>query len=279
MRISKNPIPKYYDGLDGVNYYNNVDELIKDGLTFAHICTNNSTHLEIARKMILNKIPFIVEKPVSDKMPEVEELERLCGKNKDVIAKNGLIFRFDNSMKEIKRVYGSGTLGRIYFMRFYWEFTREYMEGVDIVWDLMPHLIDMFTYVTGEKSHFVSGIKTQFRRSRGSELGTIVLQTDSGVKGIFNISWFSSRKNRVIEIFGDKKVLNADMLSQSITLYDAKDMTRSETVSVVKNNTIRDELTNLISDAESGRNTVNNIELGFDIARYLDLIDKRSASI
>lgn len=267
------------DKLDGVDFYQNVDDVIKSNPTYAHICTFNNTHFEVAKKMVLGKIPFILEKPVSDRMTEVEELEKLCRANKDVIAKNGLIFRFDNSMKEIKRLYESGALGRTYFMRFSWEFSRDYMEGVDIVWDLMPHLIDMFSYVTGERSHFVSGMKAQFRRINGSELGMIVLETDSGVRGIFNISWFASRKNRLIEIFGDKKVMNADVISQSITLYDAIDMTKSETVNVAKNNTIRDELTNLIADSESKNNTVNNIELGFEIARYLDQIDKRATSI
>ena len=47
----------------------------------------------------------------------------------------------------------------------------------------------------------------------------------------------------------------------------------------VKNNTIKDELINLITDAKSGKNTVNNIELGIDIAKYLDLIDKKTIDL
>ena len=266
-------------GIKGVDFYKNVEEVIASKPNFVHICTNNSAHFEIAKRVLENKIPFIVEKPVSDRISEVEELERLCKKNENVIAKNGLIFRFDNSMKEIKRIYDSKTLGKVYFMRFYWEFSREYMQGVDIIWDLMPHLIDMFSYITGEKSHFVSGLKSQFRRNQGSELSTVVLETDSGIKGLFNISWFATKKNRIIEIFGEKTIMAADVLSQSITLYDAKDMSKSETISVVRNNTIRDELANLIADSESGNNTVNNIELGFDIARYLDEIDKKTITI
>lgn len=266
-------------GLLGLNYYTSVDDAIKGGIDYAHICTQNNSHLEIVKKMIDNRIAFVVEKPVSDRISDVDEIERLCKANPKVIAKNGLIFRFDNSMKEIKRVYDNGSLGKVHFLRFSWEFSRPYMEGVDIVWDLMPHLVDMFQFITGEKAAFVSGIKTQFRRKTGSELGVVVLQTPSGIKGIFNISWFATRKNRLIEIFGDKNVLGADILSQSMTLYDANDITKSEVINPVKNNTIRDELMNLISDAESGKNTVNNIEIGIDIARFLDKIDKSSTDL
>ena len=262
--------------LVNVKYYSDIDDAIKDGINFAHICTQNSIHLEMARKMMQNKIPFIVEKPVSDKLAEIDQIEELANANPNVIAKNGLVFRFDNSMKGIKEIYGSGALGKVYFVRFYWEFSRQYMEGVDIIWDLMPHLVDIFHFITGEKSHLVSGSKTQFRRKSGAELGTIVLETDSGVKGIFNVSWFSTRKNRLIEVFGDKKILGADLLSQSVILYDSNDLAKSEAVTIVKNNTIRDELMNLIADAQSGRNTVNNIEIGIDIARYLDKIDRES---
>jgi len=274
----KNANADLLKGLDGIKYYNDVDKTIKDGIDFAHICTQNSSHFEISKKMILHKIPFVVEKPVSDKAKEVEELEALCKKSR-IVAKNGLIFRFDNSIKEIRKLYSDGSLGEVHFIKFYWEFSRDYMEGVDIVWDLMPHLVDMFYFITGEKSSFAGGFKTQFRRKSGAELATIILKTDSGIKGIFNISWFSTRKNRIIEIFGDRKVLNADLLLQSITLYDAKDISRSETISIVKNNTIRDELLNLITDAESGKNTVNNIEIGIEVAKYLDIIDRKATDV
>lgn len=266
-------------GLSGLKYYTKVDDAINDGLDYAHICTQNSSHLDIVKKMVENKIAFVVEKPVSDRISDVDEIERLCKANPKVIAKNGLIFRFDNSMKEIKRIHDSGSLGKVHFLRFSWEFSRPYMEGVDIIWDLMPHLVDMFQFITGEKATFVSGMKMQFRRKEGSELGVVVLQTPSGIKGIFNISWFATRKNRLIEIFGDKKVLGADILSQSITLFDANDIAKSEVINPVKNNTIKDELMNLISDAGTGKNTVNNIEIGIGIAKFLDKIDKGSTGL
>lgn len=264
--------------ISGISFHSNADSVVKGGIDFAHICTQNSAHLEVASLMVKNKIPFIVEKPVSDKISEVNAMEKLIKANKGLVAKNGLIFRFDNSIKEAKKLY-KNDLGKVHFLRFYWEFTRDYMPNVDIIWDLMPHLIDIFHFITNEESHFVAGIKTQFRRKNDSELATIILETQSGVKGVFNISWFSSRKNRIIEIFGEKKMLRADILEQSITLFDSKDINRSDTVQVAKNNTIADELTNLINDAQSGKNTVNNIEIGIGIAKYLDLIDKKSKPI
>ena len=201
----------------------------------------------------------------------------LRDRNKDrkVVAKAGLIFRFDNTLNKIKEIYDSKTLGKIQFMRFTWEFSRKPMENVDIIWDLTPHIIDMYTFFTGDEPYFVGGFKTQFRRSDKSELANIVLSDSKNIKALLNISWFATAKNRIIEIFGDKRVLRADLIAQTITLFDADDTGKSEQIQVPKNNTIRAEAMNLIENAMAKKNTVNPISIGVKETVLIDEINKK----
>ena len=241
------------------------------GIDVAHVCVNNAEHYRIAKHLLSNNVNVLVEKPVSEKIEEVEELAELARQRKLVI-KTGLIFRFDNSIKKIRELYQAGAFGKVYLIKFTWEFFREPMEGVDIVWDLMPHLIDMYYFITGGSAEYVTGMKSRFRRKDKAELAHIVMK--NGAEGIFNISWFATSKNRIIEIFGEKKLLRADILAQSITMYDSKDMARSEQVAVVRNNTIRDEALNLIEDSKVGVNKINDVDTGLDELKVIHKMNR-----
>ena len=255
-----------------------IDKATVSDINVAHICVNNKFHYPIAKFLMENGISVIIEKPVSESIEEANELIEIAKKN-NVVAKAGLIFRFDNSIKKIKEIYDSKQLGKVYFMRFTWEFSRKPMENVDIVWDLTPHLIDIYSFFTGHNAAFVTGLKTQFRRNDKAELANVVLTNQANIKAILEISWFSTAKTRTIEIFGEKKIIRADILAQTITLFETDDILKSEQLQIVKNNTIREEALNLIENAKTGKNTVNPIEIGVNETKLIDEINRNINSI
>ncbi|MDE1768339.1 MAG: hypothetical protein KGH62_03145, partial [Candidatus Micrarchaeota archaeon] len=202
-------------------------------------------------------------------------------KQKNLVFKAGLIFRFANSLNFLKQVIRSNKhFDRIYFSRFTWEFSRKPMPNVSIIWDLMPHLIDMFLYVNDIKDGDVKIDKLQgsFRRQDKSELADIKLRIGDE-DAIFRISWFSSHKTRLIEVFGEKDgkdvSIQLDIITQEMKyiVNDEDGVKDTKIEGFYANNTIKDEAENFIHAIQTGTNDKNNAEdslLGLEIIRKIE---------
>ena len=70
-----------------VRQLNDIDELLNEELSIdaAIICTPTNTHYEIAKKLLDNGIHVLVEKPLSTKSSEAEELIQVANQNNLVI--------------------------------------------------------------------------------------------------------------------------------------------------------------------------------------------------
>src|SRR5512134_1190667 len=59
----------------------------------AVICTPSSLHLEMAYELVLSKVHFLIENPLSDTLDVVDELEKLV-EEKKVVAMMAMCYRF-----------------------------------------------------------------------------------------------------------------------------------------------------------------------------------------
>lgn len=236
-----------------------------------HICTPNTSHYSLVKKMLENNIHVLVEKPMTQDVDTAKELVELAEK-KGLLLKTGLIFRFSNSIRKLREMYETGVMEDVYFFDFEWHANRNYVEGVDVVWDLMPHLIDMFEYITGGTAQYVAGQRTAFRREALAEQAHIVLKIGK-TKGIFNIGWFSEGKVRKITSYGNQRTVTADILSQEIKYIDKNG--NQANIRIEGNNTIRDEALNFIEDYSTGKNNVNAASTALNNIRLLQEIMKQ----
>src|SRR5205823_1682133 len=70
-------------------------------------------------RFLRSKKHVLVEKPLALRSREADELVRLAETNRKVLAV-GHVHRFNNGVKELKRVIDSGLLGDIYYLRLQW---------------------------------------------------------------------------------------------------------------------------------------------------------------
>jgi predicted dehydrogenase len=88
------------------------DLLDRYDLDLVHVCTPVQTHLEIARLAIEAGVAVNVEKPVTETVAEVQELQRLSARQ-DVPVSVTHQHRFDPAMRRAQAMIDAGELGEI----------------------------------------------------------------------------------------------------------------------------------------------------------------------
>lgn len=137
-----------------------IDDLINDGdINLISISSPNSTHFDYAKKALEAGKHVLIEKPITARLKQAEELYDLA-KTKGLVLCVFQNRRFDSDFLTVKQVVESGVLGEIlsyeaHFDRYKpilnakaWKETKT--EGSGILYDLGTHLIDQAIYLFGK---------------------------------------------------------------------------------------------------------------------------------
>ena len=95
---------KSYEKLYSVTGYENVDLLLSnEEIEAVTVCTPTSTHYDVAKKFLTHGIATLVEKPLTYKSAQGEELVQIA-KDNDSILTVGFIERFNPAIEGVKKV-------------------------------------------------------------------------------------------------------------------------------------------------------------------------------
>jgi len=251
---------------------NNIDEAIRkaDGI---HICTPNSTHYEIAKRALESRVHVLVEKPMTTDHNQAYELVEIAIAN-DLILQVGHIYRFANAIRKIRELYENNYFGKVYYFNLAWTHLMPYMEGVDVLWDLLPHPLDILNFITGKWPIEFVGVGKAFRRSELNEVASLQAIFDDGTFANIHLSWLSPIRRRILEIAGSKRTALVECVKQEIKIFEGD--IREKLLDVEVNNTIRDEILNFIRAIETGKNNFNSSIIG---ARSVEMIERAINSL
>lgn len=250
---------------------NQIDEVI-DKAEGIHICTPNSTHYNIAKKALESGVNVLVEKPITTEHNQAYDLVELS-LNEKLILQAGHIYRFANAIRKVKELYENDYFGNLYYFNLSWTHLMPYMNNVDILWDLLPHPLDILNFITREWPTEFVGVGRAFRRDRLNEVSTIQAIYKDGVFANIHLSWLSPIRRRVFEIVGSKCTALIECVKQEVRIYEDG---KEKLLSIEANNTIRDEILNFMSAIENGRNTFNSSIVG---ARNVEMIERAISSL
>jgi len=266
--IDNNRLKQY---ANGAILSSNLDEVVLkvDGI---HICSPNKTHYEIAKKALETGINVLVEKPMTMNHDHAYELVEIAIEG-DLILQVGHIYRFANAIRKIKELFENNYFGNIYYFSLTWSHYMPYIEDVDVLWDLLPHPIDILNFITKKWPLEFIGVGRAFRRSSLNEVASIHAIFDNGIFANINVSWLNPIRRRILEIVGQKCTAYVECVEQRIKIYKGE----SEVLlNIDANNTIRDEILNFIKAIETGKNSFNSSIIG---ARNVEMIEKAINSI
>ncbi|KGP74625.1 Gfo/Idh/MocA family protein [Pontibacillus yanchengensis] len=139
-------------------FYKDVEAMLaNEDIDGASICTPNSTHLPIARKLLENGIHILIEKPIGTDVAEARNVVELA-LQKNLVCMVGMTQRFRTEAKILKRIIEQGRLGSIYHVRAQYLrrrgtpqgwFTNEALAGGGTMMDIGVHALDLAWWLVG----------------------------------------------------------------------------------------------------------------------------------
>lgn len=227
--------------------FKSVDDLLKN-VQAVSICTPTTTHFEIAKKALRNKVSILIEKPITHSIEEAEELIRIAKENKITLAV-GHIERFNPVVEVIKKKLKNQKVISINITRMGPIPPR--IKDVGIILDLGTHDIDLISYLTGSKFEKVNSVVSS-KVGKFEDAAILSFQLKNKTIASVITNWYTPFKVRKIEIATMDKFLVGNLMSQQVIEYSNYDGAGSY---ITKNLPVKyieplfEELTNFVDAA------------------------------
>src|SRR6059036_2918489 len=224
---------------DSIEYGWDYQSLATDpSLSGVHIATPNSTHFEVASTFLRQGKNVLVEKPLTLKMDEAYELIRLARENKCVLCV-GHIHRFNNGVRELRRVLSNGLLGDPYYVFMRWTAFMSPQLQREVITDLAPHPFDICNYILDKWPEKVSCKGRGYRTRQNEEVAFITTEHSGGLLAHIELSWLDRVKRREVSVVASKGSARLDCADQKLFIQRSE---AYEEIPVSPSNTLREEI-------------------------------------
>ena len=197
----------------GCAAFDDVSELIADGIDAVSIAAPTHLHRDIATECIARGLHVLVEKPIA---PTVEEGRAIvaAARRAGVTLMVGHVERFNPAVESIKRAIKDQYILSIAITRV-GPFPPR-MSNVGVVIDLAVHDIDLIRWFTDSEIVEIQP-QTSSAIAEREDIALLQFRTASGVLAHINTNWLTPFKARTIHIATRDKYLIGDLLTLQVT--------------------------------------------------------------
>lgn len=262
----------------GLQYRLDYHDLLQDpALSSVHISTPNATHFEIASRFLRAGKNVLVEKPLTLRTMESYELVRLAAENRAVLSV-GHIHRFNNGVRELRRIVTEGRLGDIFYADFRWTGLLVPQLQREVITDLAPHPFDICNYVLDMWPEKISCKAHGYRTRQNEEVAFITAEHKNGILAHIEVSWLDRSKRRDVIIVGSQGMAHLDCITQQLTLQSSEGSTL---IPVLPSNTLASEIAHFADCVKNNRDigAFSNHSDGMLGARVVALLEASRDSI
>lgn len=213
-----------------------LDEALLRGCDGAFICTPTSSHLTMAFKVVKKGINLFIEKPVSDRLDELDKLSKTV-RDKGLVALVGCNLRFSSGFRLVRKLIESGKIGEVRsakaecgFYLPYWHPDEDYRGaysakkrlGGGVIFDDIHEIDAMYALFGRVKEVFCFAGKLSDLDIDTEDVAEIFLNFASGVIAQVHLDYLQRTYRRYYEIIGEKGVIVWNVLTQTVELYSEK---------------------------------------------------------
>lgn len=241
--------------------FDNVkDCLVNPEISAVHIATPNETHFNIATEALTRHKDVLLEKPMALNTRDAFKLARLSESSGNVLLV-GHIFRFNAALSQVKNILKNQDIGNLRYLHLSWLDNLNPIPDRDIIFDLLPHPIDIINYLTDEwpSSVYARSLMhdTPYHK-KIEDVGFVIINLPDGTLAEIDLSWIQTgMKERIILITASEASIRIDALSQDITIYRSSGKTN---IPVTSNNSMQSMITHFVN-CISGIDNPNNSSL------------------
>lgn len=256
----------------GADFFNDYVDMLPF-VDAVSIVTPTNTHYKIVKACLQAKKHVIVEKPITTKFKEAEELVNIAKQNKVILAV-GYLFRFNNSVIKLKELLkNSGKIN--YITARYIHSTNPPRKDSGVVFNFGSHLIDILNFILDKEPEKIFCKKVNSLSER-EDFAEIILDYGKFVASL-EVSWLHPLKKRDIWILSERKKIYADLLEQKIESHDIQISLEksinngSENVPVSSNEPLTDEMKHFIECIKNKKDPINNGREGAIVTKICEL--------
>jgi len=210
---------------EDIKQLKNLDELFGENLAIdaAIICTPTNTHYEISKQLLNNGVHVLVEKPLSTRATDAEELINLAKQN-DLILLVDHTFLYNEAVKFAIKKIQEGEIGSLLHINFERTNLGPVRTDVSCLWDLTTHDVSILNAITPNDPTQIKASSFNTSQSRAFDMVNVSLNYENNLFVTMFSSWLHPEKTRKIKIVGDKKMVVFDDLNfnEPIKIYDKK---------------------------------------------------------
>ncbi|OFX16148.1 MAG: hypothetical protein A2Z18_11485 [Armatimonadetes bacterium RBG_16_58_9] len=200
----------------------NFGDLVNDpAIDAIAVCTHVSAHYPLAKAALEAGKHVLVEKPLTAKVCEAEELVALAGKNGKVLMVDHT-FEYTAGVNKMKEIIESGMLGDVLYVNCSRLNLGIFQRDINVVWDLAPHDLSVILYATGLKPTSVRTVGMKLLHPKVEDVAFVTLNCGPNASAVIHVSWVDPLKVRKVSVVGTKQMLVYDDLDPlaKIQIYD-----------------------------------------------------------
>jgi len=193
-----------------------------EGIDAAVIAAPAALHYQLAKDALAAAVHVLVEKPMTLKSAEAEELVRLA-EDRDRILMVDHLLEYHPAVVRLKELVDEGHLGRLLHLT-----SRRLNLGVvrteeNALWSLAPHDISVILLLLGEEPIELRAQGATFLQDGIPDIAYLTMRFGSGALAHVHASWLDPIKVRALTVVGEKGMAVFDDVSpDKLTLFDAK---------------------------------------------------------
>jgi predicted dehydrogenase len=175
------------------------------------VATPAATHYEVALASLRAGKHVLVEKPITVKVAQAEELINLS-EAKGLALMVGHIFLYNAGVRAVKASLDADGGSHVYYVYARRTNLGPVRDDVNALWDLAPHDVSIFNYLLGTRPAWVSATGGRVLQNCREDVGFVSLGYDNGVMGNIHVSWADPAKVReVVVVSSDKRIVFDDV--------------------------------------------------------------------
>ncbi len=180
-------------------------------------------HFALAKKYLLAGKDVFVEKPLSLKVEEGEELVKIALKEKKVLMV-GHILQYHPAVMKLKKLIDKGELGELRYIYSNRLNIGKLRSEENVLWSFAPHDISLILMLmNGEEPNGISAFGGAYINKNIFDTTLTTMKFDSGVKAHIFVSWLHPFKEQKLVIVGSEQMAVFDDVSkEKLFLYPHK---------------------------------------------------------
>ena len=194
----------------GVRMESRAESILEDpGIDAVVIATPTSTHYDLARRALLSGKHVLVEKPITTRSAEAEELD-LLARQKGRVLLVGHVFLYNEAVRRLKGIVSSPEFGRTYYVHSRRTNLGPVRSDVHAGWDLASHDVSIFLYLLDEMPEEVTASAQTYIRPGVPDVFFSTLFFASGRVAHLHASWLDPQKIRALTVVGEHQMIVFD---------------------------------------------------------------------